>query len=555
MLVGGGFVNAAVQIGSDGVLVVDTMTDALAEPMIAEIKRLAGDKPIRWIVNTHAHPDHTGGNAKVAAAGRSIIAGNFAGQAGQAAANFAQIIAHENTGNRLAAIAAGAAGPRHAGRNLLRNPARVLLQRRGGAAHSRAERAHRRRRDGVLPQVGRAGGRRSLRQHHVPGDQHGPGRLHQGRDGGAQHASSTSPCRARSRRAARSSFPATGGWRMKPTSSRPATCPRSSATGIADAVKKKQTLAQVKAARLVRDYEGRYGAAQGFWTTDAFVEAVYRTARWTGCDQGGTVNDHGVQWPGAALRRRGCCWRSCSRAGRRWRRRAQPPAAPARRSRRPRRARAAPIDLTGYWVSIVNEDWRWRMVTPPKGDVASVPLNPEGTKVANAWDPATDGSCLAYGAAGLMRMPTRLNITWQDDSTIKIETDAGQQTRLLRFDARHAAARSARCRGIRWRSGSPRRSRGRGGGRPQIPRFGNLRVDDHEPDRRVAAEERRPLQRERHGHGVLRPLQGAEQRRVAGRHDHRVGPEVPEPGLRHQHATSRRSRTARSGARRRVSRA
>ena len=46
---------------------------------------------------------------------------------------------------------------------------------------------------------------------------------------------------------------------------------------FADAVKKRQTLAQVKAARLVRDYEGRYGAAQGFWTTDAFVEAVYRS--------------------------------------------------------------------------------------------------------------------------------------------------------------------------------------------------------------------------------------------------------------------------------------
>src|SRR6187397_3302134 len=100
----------------------------------------------------------------------------------------------------------------------------------------------------------------------------------------------------------------------------------------------------------------------------------------------------------------------------------------------------APIDLTGYWVSVVTEDWRWRMVTPPKGDVASVPLNPEGTKVANAWDPATDGSCLAYGAAGLMRMPTRLNITWQDDRTIKIETDAGQQTRLLRFDGGAAPA-------------------------------------------------------------------------------------------------------------------
>ena len=40
----------------------------------------------------------------------------------------------------------------------------------------------------------------------------------------------------------------------------------------------------------------------------------------------------------------------------------------------------APIDLTGYWVSVVTEDWRWRMVTPPKGDFASVPLNPEGTE-------------------------------------------------------------------------------------------------------------------------------------------------------------------------------
>ena len=82
---------------------------------------------------------------------------------------------------------------------------------------------------------------------------------------------------------------------------------------------------------------------------------------------------------------------------------------------------AAPVDLTGYWVAVVTEDWRWRMVTAPKGDVASVPLNPEGLKVANSWDPATDGSCLAYGAAGLMRMPTRLHITWENERTLKIE--------------------------------------------------------------------------------------------------------------------------------------
>jgi hypothetical protein len=96
---------------------------------------------------------------------------------------------------------------------------------------------------------------------------------------------------------------------------------------------------------------------------------------------------------------------------------------------------SAPIDLTGYWVSIVNEDWRWRMVTPLKGDVSSVPVNAEGRKAAGSWDPATDGSCLAFGAAGLMRMPTRLHITWENENTLRIDTDAGTQTRRLLFDA------------------------------------------------------------------------------------------------------------------------
>jgi hypothetical protein len=94
---------------------------------------------------------------------------------------------------------------------------------------------------------------------------------------------------------------------------------------------------------------------------------------------------------------------------------------------------AAPVDLTGYWVSIVTEDWRFRMVTPAKGDYASVPLNAEGRRVADMWDPSKDGLCDAFGAAGLMRMPGRVHITWQDDNTLKIETDAGQQTRLLHF--------------------------------------------------------------------------------------------------------------------------
>ena len=94
---------------------------------------------------------------------------------------------------------------------------------------------------------------------------------------------------------------------------------------------------------------------------------------------------------------------------------------------------AAPYDITGYWVSYVTEDWRWRMVTPAKGDYISIPLSDDGRKVAFAWDPKSDGSCRAYGAAGLMHIPTRLNITWQGDEVLKVESDAGQQTRLLRF--------------------------------------------------------------------------------------------------------------------------
>ena len=98
---------------------------------------------------------------------------------------------------------------------------------------------------------------------------------------------------------------------------------------------------------------------------------------------------------------------------------------------------ATPIDLSGYWVSVVTEDWRFRMIVPDKGDYASVPLNPEGRKAADAWDPtrdqATGNACRSYGAAAIMRVPGRLHIYWKDDVTLRIDTDSGTQTRLLRF--------------------------------------------------------------------------------------------------------------------------
>jgi len=104
----------------------------------------------------------------------------------------------------------------------------------------------------------------------------------------------------------------------------------------------------------------------------------------------------------------------------------------------PRNAKeGAPVDFTGYWVSVVTEDWRWRMVTPIKGDFASIPLNATGRAVGNAWDPAKDEAageqCRAYGAPAVMRIPGRLHITWADDNTLQIDTDQGTQTRLLHF--------------------------------------------------------------------------------------------------------------------------
>ena len=117
-----------------------------------------------------------------------------------------------------------------------------------------------------------------------------------------------------------------------------------------------------------------------------------------------------------------------------WTLSAQQPAQPATTPRA-----MSPADFTGYWAAVITEDWRFRMVTAPKGDAVGVPLNDAGQKAANAWDPQKDiaagEQCKAFGAGGVMRMPIRLRVSWQDDTTLKFETDNGQQVRLFRFGA------------------------------------------------------------------------------------------------------------------------
>ena len=275
--------NAAVQIGSDGVLVVDTMTESLADPMLAEIRRLAPDKPIRIIVNTHVHSDHTGGNAKISAAGRTVIGGNAVAELGQAAADRAETFAHENVQTRMAQPGGGAAAvptaywpsntftePQH---DLYFNGEGIELLYMG-RAHTDGDTMVYFRKSDVL----------------VAGDVYANDLfprvdLQNGGDfGGIVKALNT---------IIRVTIPKEkeeGGTYVIPGHGRLADEAdlvdyRDMTTilrdRITDAVKRRQTLAQTQAARLTRDYEGRYGQTEGGWSTAHFVEAVYQSVRAT----------------------------------------------------------------------------------------------------------------------------------------------------------------------------------------------------------------------------------------------------------------------------------
>jgi hypothetical protein len=137
---------------------------------------------------------------------------------------------------------------------------------------------------------------------------------------------------------------------------------------------------------------------------------------------------------------------------------------------------AATDDLTGNWVAVISEDWRWRMVTPARGDVQSIPVTPAGLEKANQWDPARDAAmgdfCKSYGAPGLMRAPTRLQVTWADEQTLQVDTDYGMQTRLLHFGEPPATPPAPSLQGYSAAAWDSPAGGGRGGG----PRAGHLEV-------------------------------------------------------------------------------
>ena len=144
---------------------------------------------------------------------------------------------------------------------------------------------------------------------------------------------------------------------------------------------------------------------------------------------------------------------------------------------------AAPDDYTGYWVSEVTEKWRFRMLVPDKNDYIQVPLNPEGRKVAAMWDPSKDEAsgeaCRSYGAAALLQVPGRLHITWQDDNTLRLDTDSGTQTRLFHFGGSPPANEKPSWQGYsaaEWGGDEPRDRRDGQGG-PVQDKEGRLVVD------------------------------------------------------------------------------
>jgi hypothetical protein len=122
---------------------------------------------------------------------------------------------------------------------------------------------------------------------------------------------------------------------------------------------------------------------------------------------------------------------------------------------------AAPVDLTGYWVSIVTEDWIERMSpdSPPSGTGGARGLGGRGAETA----PAGADPCRVYAAGGSLRVPGRLHITWADDNTLKVEMDAGTQTRLFHFNPTTPAPAEKSLQGYSVATWEQANGRGRGG--------------------------------------------------------------------------------------------
>jgi cyclase len=265
MLAGTDGSNSVVQVGDEGVLVVDTMTDALADDLVKAIRTLS-DRPILLIVNTHAHRDHVGGNAKVRNAGVYLATGNTRGGGG------ASVFASEGTLNRMTAAASGYASDLWPTdtffvkeKDLFMNGEAVALLNQP-AAHTDGDVLAFFRRSDVL----------------AVGDVFTPDRYPVIAEGGSINGllaglnhilELTIP-----------EFNEEGGTLVVPGTGR--LCDEADVAEyrdmvtivrdrVQDMVSRKATLAQVKAAKLTLDYDGAYATSD--YTGDMFVDAIYKS--------------------------------------------------------------------------------------------------------------------------------------------------------------------------------------------------------------------------------------------------------------------------------------
>jgi glyoxylase-like metal-dependent hydrolase (beta-lactamase superfamily II) len=273
LLVGAGG-NIVVQAGDEGVLVIDTGAGARGADVLAAIRTIS-DKPIRIVLNTHVHPDHTGANETIAATGKAL-SGNAPGNSGLALAN-ARVLAHENVLRRMSAPS-GEPSPRPFGawptetffaedKEIFFNDEAIQLFYQPG--HTDGDIVVFFRRSDVV-----VSGDLFLTTTYPIVDGENGGRVTGIIDGLNRILDLTIPRDKQE-----------GGTYVIPGHGRISdeadvveyrdmlTIVRDR---IQDLVAKGKTLAEVKAARPTLDYDGRYGATSGAWTTDMFIESVYR---------------------------------------------------------------------------------------------------------------------------------------------------------------------------------------------------------------------------------------------------------------------------------------
>jgi glyoxylase-like metal-dependent hydrolase (beta-lactamase superfamily II) len=261
MIVGAG-ANIAVQVGEDGVLVVDTGNAGTSDKVLAAIKELAPGKEIRWVINTGMEQSHTGGNEAISKAGRTVNG------------NIAAIVSHENTAARMVkAGVADAARPFNtyfeASRDFPFNGEPIMLYHADASSDDTGTMVMFRRSDVI------AAGDLFRTDAYPVIDLANGGSIDGTIAGLNRMLDLTVP----------SKMLEEGGTYVIPGHGRisdehDVAMYRDMLVIIRDRIKnmveKKMTLEQVKAARPTLDYDGRYGSDMGPWTTAMFIEAIYR---------------------------------------------------------------------------------------------------------------------------------------------------------------------------------------------------------------------------------------------------------------------------------------